>query len=477
MNAASAHEVAIQLGAGHLLATTPTGAAEGFNVAALLAVIAIAFAVGAATYALTIFRNRRRLEQRLDDLSAELELLRDAESKRLALETQLREGQKLEAIGQLAGGIAHDFNNLLTAIIGNAELLRIAKGTIEEQREELDEIMHAGRRGAELVRQLLSFARRSPGHIVPIDLHQSVEDTVSLLRRGTSALIFVNIAVEGESPIIEADPATFENALLNLGLNARDAMPEGGHITYRVKRVSHRLDLPLPKGAPPDLALGDWAHIRIEDTGTGMDEEVKTHLFEPFYTTKAPGKGTGLGLASVYGTVKQLRGRIVVDSEIGKGTTFHLWVPLSDKEAFIEGVVDPSEVRRRAGHILLVDDDDAVRAVAQKLLTELGCQVSTAVDGLEALDFYQEHRREIDLVVLDLQMPNLDGRGTFRELKRLDPKVRVLLTSGHASREEAERIIAEGALDVLPKPFKLDDLSRAIARYGRLRRSPTLPQN
>lgn len=441
----------------------------------LLALFAIAFAVGAAVYALVVFKNRRALERRLDQLGAELDLLRDAEVKRLNLESQLRESQKLEAIGQLAGGIAHDFNNLLTAILGNAELMKLAKGPIEGQREEIDEIMHAGRRGAELVRQLLSFARRSPGQIVPIDLFRSVEDTVSLLRRGTPALIFVNVSFEGESPIIEADPATFENALLNLGLNARDAMPDGGHITYHVRRVTHRLDLPLPKGAPTDLPLGEWAHIRVEDTGSGMNDEVKEHLFEPFFTTKSPGKGTGLGLASVYGTVKQLKGRILVDSFLGKGSAFHLWIPLSDKEVAFEEAIDPSEVRRRAGHILLVDDDDAVRQVGEKLLTELGCKVSTAVDGLEAIDFYQEHKRDVDLVVLDLQMPNLDGRGTFRALKRLDPRVRVLLTSGHASREEAERIIAEGALDVLPKPFKLDDLSRAIARYGRLRRSPTLP--
>lgn len=450
-------------------------AASSESTPVLLAIFAVAFAIGAGVYAVIVFKNRRALERRLEKLTFELDLLRDAEVKRQNLESQLRESQKLEAIGQLAGGIAHDFNNLLTAILGNAELLKLAKGPIEGQREEIDEIMHAGRRGAELVRQLLSFARRSPGQIMPLDLFRSVEDTVSLLRRGTPALIFVNVSFEGESPIIEADPATFENALLNLGLNARDAMPNGGHITYHVRRVTHRLDLPLPKGAPHDLPLGEYAHIRVEDTGTGMDEVVKEHLFEPFFTTKAPGKGTGLGLASVYGTVKQLKGRILVDSTVGKGTTFHLWIPLSSKEVVFEELIDPSEVRRRAGHILLVDDDDAVRSVGEKLLTELGCKVSTAVDGLEALDFYQNHKREIDLVVLDLQMPNLDGRGTFRELKRLDPRVRVLLTSGHASREEAERIIAEGALDVLPKPFKLDDLSRAIARYGRLRRAPTLP--
>jgi len=412
-------------------------------------------------------------------LEAQLAVLRDKNKSREELEQQLREGQKLEAIGQLAGGIAHDFNNLLTAILGNAELLRMGPGN-EAIREEIDEILRAGRRGSELVRQMLSFARRSPGQIVPIDLHQSIEDTVSLLRRGTSPRIFVHTTLEGESPIIEADQATLENALLNLGLNARDAMPDGGHLTYRTRRVEHVPPTAgntglMPSGAPADLPAGSWVHLSVQDTGTGMDDEVKAHLFEPFFTTKPPGKGTGLGLASVYGTIQLLQGRIVVDSTLGKGTTFHLWIPLSDKEAEARDEVDPNDVRRQAGHILLVDDDDAVRNVGRKLLVELGCKVSTAVDGLEALDFYQEHKREIDLVVLDMQMPNLDGEGTFRELRRIDPKVRVLLVSGQAGREEAERCLGEGALDVLAKPFKLEDLSRAIARYGRLRRSPTLP--
>ncbi len=410
--------------------------------------------------------------ERKKQLDATVRALESSNAQRHVLEQQLAEAQKLEAVGQLAGGIAHDFNNLLTAILGNAEIVRMNTG-LGELREEVDEILRAGRRGSELVRQLLSFARRSPGQIVPIDLHQTIEDSISLLRRATSPKIFVHVQFEDESPIIEADPATLENALLNLGLNARDAMPDGGHLTFRTKQFSYLPEGLTPPGAPPDLPHGDWVRLTVEDSGTGMEDEVKAHLFEPFFTTKAPGKGTGLGLASVYGTVQTLGGRISVESSVGRGTTFHLWIPLTDKEAVpVEEAPDPNEVRRRAGHILLVDDDDAVRNVAKKLLVELGCTVSTAVDGLEALDFYQEHRRDIDLVVLDMQMPNLDGQGTFRELRRMNPKVRVLLVSGMAGREEAERCLSDGALDVLAKPFRLEDLSRAIARYGRLQRSP-----
>jgi len=415
---------------------------------------------------------RADLAQRTAQLEANVVLLEAADANRKDLVRQLDEAQKLEAVGQLAGGIAHDFNNLLTAIHGNAEILRMHAG-LEELRDEVDEILRAGRRGAELVRQLLSFARRSPGQIVPIDLHQTIEDSISLLRRATSPRIFVHVQLEDESPIIEADPATLENALLNLGLNARDAMPEGGHLTFRTKQFDHVAEALPPLGAPADLPPGAWVRLTVEDTGTGMDDEVKQHLFEPFFTTKAPGKGTGLGLASVYGTIQLLGGRIVVDSIVDRGTVFSLWIPLTEKEAQAPAEApDPNEVRRRAGHILLVDDDDAVRNVGKKLLVELGCTVSTAVDGLEALDFYQEHRRDIDLVVLDMQMPNLDGQGTFRELRRINPKVRVLLVSGMAGREEAERCLRDGALDVLAKPFQLEDLSRAIARYGRLQRSP-----
>jgi len=419
-------------------------------------------------------RARRAAQDRIAALDDKIVVLERADAQRKHLERQLDEAQKLEAVGQLAGGIAHDFNNLLTAILGNAEILRM-NPQLGDAREEVDEILRAGRRGAELVRQLLSFARRSPGQSVPFDLHQSVEDTVSLLRRATSPRIFVHVALEGEAPIIEADPATVENALLNLGLNARDAMPDGGHLTFRTRQVVFDGARALPTGAPADLPPGEWVHLSVEDTGHGMDEEVKAHLFEPFFTTKPPGKGTGLGLASVYGMIQLLSGRISVDSTIGKGTTFHLWIPLTDKAPIALEAPDMNEVRRRAGHILLVDDDDAVRTVGKKLLTELGCTVSTAVDGLEALDFYQEHRREIDLVVLDMQMPNLDGQGTFRELRRMNPKVRVLMVSGLAGREDAERCLSDGALDVLAKPFKLEDLSRAIARYGRLQRSPTAP--
>ena len=412
------------------------------------------------------------LEQRCLQLEESVVLLEAADSQRKDLERQLDQAQKLEAVGQLAGGIAHDFNNLLTAILGNAEILRM-HASLGELREEVDEILRAGRRGAELVRQMLSFARRSPGQIVPIDLHQTIEDSISLLRRACSPRIFVHVQLEDESPIIEADPATLENALLNLGLNARDAMPDGGHLTLKTKQFEVTTGGMIPVGAPPDLAPGAWVRLTVEDTGTGMEDEVKAHLFEPFFTTKAPGKGTGLGLASVYGTIQLLGGRIVVDSVVGRGTVFNLWIPLTDKEAQVqEAAPDPNEVRRRAGHILLVDDDDAVRNVGKKLLVELGCTVSTAVDGLDALDFYQEHRRDIDLVVLDMQMPNLDGQGTFRELRRMNPKVRVLLVSGMAGREEAERCLGDGALDVLAKPFRLEDLSRAIARYGRLQRSP-----
>jgi len=448
-----------------------------------LAVAHLCIAVGVIAWLLVRARRDRREREELARRQAELDaqvlqlqatvtVLERADAQREDLERQLGEAQKLEAIGQLAGGVAHDFNNLLTAILGNAELLRMHAG-MDELRDEVDEILRAGRRGAELVRQLLSFARRSPGQIVPIDLHQTIEDSLSLLRRATSPRIFVHVAFEDESPIIEADPATLENALLNLGLNARDAMPEGGHLTFSTKQFEHVADRAPPPGAPPDLPHGSWVRLVVEDTGSGMDDEVKAHLFEPFFTTKPPGKGTGLGLASVYGTIQLLGGRIVVDSSVDRGTTFNLWIPLTEKDPHpLEETPDPNEVRRRAGHILLVDDDDAVRNVGKKLLVELGCTVSTAVDGLDALDFYEEHRRDIDLVVLDMQMPNLDGQGTFRELRRMNPKVRVLLVSGMAGREEAERCLDDGALDVLAKPFRLEDLSRAIARYGRLQRSP-----
>jgi len=413
-------------------------------------------------------RLRKELVERTRDLQIELEERARAESERLQLEEQLQRAQKLEAIGQLAGGIAHDFNNLLTAILGNAELLRLNKAAAEV-REEVDEILSAGRRGADLVRQLLSFARKGAGQPMPVDINDLVQEAVSLLKRGTTPNMFLFTELAPEQLVIEADPALVENALLNLGINARDAMPDGGHLTF----ITRKVRAPAPD-LPTELAPGPWVEIVVRDTGVGMSADVKAHLFEPFYTTKAPGKGTGLGLASVYGTVQSHNGHIGVESEVGHGTSFALHFPLVDDEPELELEVDPSAVPRRPGHILLVDDDDAVRITAKRMLTELGCTVSTAVDGLEALEFYARNRRDVDLVILDMQMPNLDGRGTFRELRKIDPRVRVIIVSGFAAKDEAERCLAEGALDFLAKPFKLEELSRAIGRHGRLPRAPKL---
>ncbi|MFO0750481.1 MAG: response regulator [Myxococcota bacterium] len=437
------------------------------------ALVAVLLGVGVIGY-LYFRRLGKELEARTRELQHELEERARAEGEHLRLEQQLQRAQKLEAIGQLAGGIAHDFNNLLTAILGNAELLRLHKGDIGEVREELDEILSAGRRGADLVRQLLSFARKGAGQPMPVDVNELVNEAVSLLRRGTTPNMFVFTELANEPLIIEADPAMVENALLNLGINARDAMPEGGHLTFTTRRVDTPANAVPGDGAAPQSGPGTWVEIIVKDTGVGMTDEVKSHLFEPFFTTKPPGKGTGLGLASVYGTMQTHGGVIGVQSEVGRGTAFTLHLPLSEEEPLAAIDVDPSAVPRRPGHILLVDDDDSVRMVAKRMLTELGCTVSTAVDGLEAVEFFTTHRRDIDLVILDMQMPNLDGRGTFRELRKIDPRVRVLLVSGYAAKEEAERCLAEGALDFLPKPFKLEDLSRAIVRYGRLPRVPTM---
>ncbi|MCC6625197.1 MAG: response regulator [Deltaproteobacteria bacterium] len=437
-----------------------------------LGLVSLLVMIAVATLGYLWFRRlKNELEARTRQLQHELEERQRAEAEHRRLEEQLQRAQKLEAIGQLAGGIAHDFNNLLTAILGNAELLRLHKGQVADAREEIDEILSAGRRGAELVRQLLSFARKGTGQPIPVDVNALVADTASLLRRGTTPNMFVHTELCDEPLVIEADAALIENALLNLGINARDAMPEGGELTFTTRRVvvdAHSSD------HLAGLPHGTWVEISVNDTGTGMTEDVKAHLFEPFFTTKSPGKGTGLGLASVYGTVKAHDGQIGVASEPGRGSQFSLYFPLVDDQPAQAIELEPSGLPRRPAHILLVDDDDAARNVVKRMLTELGCTVSTAVDGLEALEFFGAQRRDVDLVLLDMQMPNLDGRATFRELRKIDPRVRVLIMSGYAAKDEAERCLAEGALDFLSKPFKLEDLSRAIGRYGRLPRSPGL---
>ncbi len=388
-------------------------------------------------------------------------LLRDAQGKtirmvgglsdvteRLALEHQLRHSQRMESLGQLTGGVAHDFNNLLTVVMGNAELLHELL-TDDPDRQALAQIiMGAAERGADLTHRLLAFARKQPLSPVPVDLNQLVENLAPLLRRLLGGHVELSLEREQNLPAALMDSAQLENALLNLCINARDAMPNGGTLTIRTGA-----------GKDPDghscLVLG------VLDTGIGIDAEHLAVIFEPFFSTKEEGKGTGLGLAMVYGLVKQSGSQITVDSEPGRGTHFKLYLPLAQEACpGNDAPTTPTSVAGGTARILLVEDDDLVRQFAQSQLTALGYQVTSTVNSDEALTALQADQH-FDLLFTDLIMPGINGRDLAIEARRLRPGLKVLFTSGFPGKAVAP---GDDLGLLLTKPYHRADLAQHVAQ-------------
>ncbi|HEU4643414.1 MAG TPA: PAS domain S-box protein [Gemmatimonadaceae bacterium] len=379
---------------------------------------------------------------------------------RKALEERLRQAQKLEAVGRLAGGIAHDFNNILTAILSSAEL---ARGTVPEgspAREDLDDIRRAIARGSTLTRQLLAFGRRQVMQPRILNLNEVVRGAERLLRRLISESIKLETSLEPELWPVRADPGQLEQALMNLAMNARDAMPAGGVLRIRTaNRVVEEAD--ARRG--PAVLPGAYVCLEVRDSGVGMDVATRERLFEPFFTTKEMWRGVGLGLATVYGIVEQSGGTIDVDSTPGQGSTFDILLPRADLEA-------PNEVPHHdepsAGHdgrtVLLAEDEDAVRSSVRRILERSGFHVLEARDGVEALEIWEREHGRIDLVLSDVVMPRLGGRELLARIRAMDPDARVLLMSGYTSNTEAvSELLAAGAA-LIEKPFAIDVLLSRI---------------
>jgi len=391
---------------------------------------------------------------------------RRIEEDRDQLEEQLRQAQKMEAVGQLAGGIAHDFNNILTSILGNAELLKMELPPGGEQAGFSEEIIKGSVRAADLTRQLLAFARKGKWQVVPVDIHSTVDQAVNMLAHSIDRRINIQLEMNASPSSVMGDPAQLQNAMLNLGLNARDAMGEGGTLTYATDNVT--LTGQQCDQYPYELAPGDFLRIRVSDTGLGMDEQIQARIFEPFFTTKEMGKGTGLGLAGVYGCVRNHDGSVDVSSHPGQGTVFTILLPLASSET--EHITPPASTEapmRGAGRILVVDDEQSVRDFLKTSLTSLGYTVSTQAEGAAGVEYYREHHRKIDLVILDVIMPRMNGQDAFRKMKEVDPDVRVLVSSGYSHSQETGQMLNEGALELLSKPFQITELSETIARHIR----------
>jgi PAS domain S-box-containing protein len=362
-------------------------------------------------------------------------------------EDQLRQAQKLESIGRLAGGVAHDFNNLLTVILSCATSLEEgARGAAEEIRE----IHGAAQRAAELTRQLLAFARKQVIDPVPLVLNDVVRGSEKLLRRVLGEDVDVRVELDPQLWATRCDPGQIEQVIMNLAVNARDAMPRGGRLA--IETANARLD---EEGARrrPGRAPGDWVRLLIRDSGTGMSAEVKAHLFEPFFTTKPPGAGTGLGLATVYGIVKQLDGHVEVASEPGAGTTIDVWLPRTREAPVAVSPSAPAPVRGGTERLLVVEDDPLVREVTVRQLRAAGYEVLAATNPGEALALELADLNRVQLLVTDVVMPGGDGRTLAAELVRRHPALRVLYVSGYAPDVIAARGKLDERVEFLHKPF------------------------
>lgn len=379
------------------------------------------------------------------------------EQKRM--EDQIRQTQKMEVIGQLAGGVAHDFNNMLTAILGSAELMsRHVRDNLDALKL-LGNIQQAASRSADLTGQLLAFSRKGQKNAVPISIDAMINEVISLLERTVDKRIILEKRLNAGESNVNADPALLQNALLNLGLNARDAMPEGGVIVFATATIE--LDSWYCESSAFNITPGSYVEISVSDTGTGMSKEVFERIFEPFFTTKEIGKGTGLGLAAVYNTLKEHHGSLSVYSEIGMGTVFKLYLPLSAGERAAGSV--PLEVAHGTGGILLVDDEPLIRTVACDLLQNMGYQVFLAEDGEQALDVYAHNKDRISLVILDMVMPKMGGKETLEQLVRNYPDVRVLIASGFHQDGSIDALLKLGAKGFIQKPYSWLEICKAVS--------------
>jgi two-component system cell cycle sensor histidine kinase/response regulator CckA len=379
-----------------------------------------------------------------------------AEDERLVLERQFQQSQRLESLGVLAGGIAHDFNNILTSVLGNAELALAELPPAAPARENLLEITQASNRAAALCRQMLAYSGRGHFVIEPIDLSALVEDMLDLLRSTISKKVLLTLDLEKGLPLLEGDPSQLSQVVMNLVINAAEAIGETDGVVAISTGAQEYSSEYLSEGyLKPGLSPGLYLTLEVSDTGCGMDTGAQERIFEPFFTTKFTGRG--LGLSAVLGIVRGHMGTLRLRSEPGRGTTFTLLFPAAavERGASARTQASPTAHWQGEGTILLVDDEETIRAMGARMLAKLGFQVLLAADGREALAVYREHGAEIALILLDLTMPHMDGEETFRELRALDPEVRVVMSSGYSEQDVTSRFVGQGPTGFVQKPYTM----------------------
>lgn len=377
----------------------------------------------------------------------------------IRVEQQLHHAQKMESIGTMAGGIAHDFNNMLGSILGYASFMKTSLPDEHPFYKYLDAIEKSATRASELTGQLLTFARDVSYESVPLNLNSLVAEAISIVQSSMDSSIEITTMTDDDLPTVEADSGGLVQVIMNICLNAKDAMPDGGSLTIQTttEEIEKEFDSIGAKNSTKYVVLS------IKDTGIGMDHETMKKAFEPFYTTKANGRNSGLGLSTVYGIIKKMDGFIKVNSKIGKGTEFRIYLPASDKpeketQHEYEMDVAGEEV------ILVIDDDSSVRALATDILQKFGYKVFLAENGPQAVDFFRKHWEEIDLVILDMVMPKMGGEKTFAHLKQMKQNVRVLLTSGYNFNDKMQGLLDQGVLGFLQKPYHFNTLLAKIRK-------------
>ena len=402
-----------------------------------------------------------------NDVSARMR----AEQERRVLEGQLRQAQKMEAVGQLAGGVAHDFNNLLLAMTAYTDLALEGVAHDNPQREDLLEIRKSADRAATLVRQLLAFSRRQPMSFVTLDLNDTVADLIKLLRRVIGEHVELDVKPGFSLRTVRADPGQIEQVLVNLCVNARDAMPKGGRIVVETGNAT------FDSAFAEDNAWaqeGEFVMLAVSDTGCGIPKEIQERVMEPFFTTKEVGKGSGLGLSTVYGIVRQHEGFMHMKSEPGKGTRVQIYLPAHHDDAVKSAYESDKPAPRGNNELILVaEDEPVVRGLAERALLNAGYRALVARDGEEAIAMFLRHEEEVALAVLDVLMPRANGNEVFRQLRERKPQLPVLFSTGYDRGILEDEIGPEEGVDQIVKPFRMPDMLKRVAKLLGKTQTPT----
>jgi len=383
-----------------------------------------------------------------------------SEQEKIELQRELHHHQKMDAIGQLAGGIAHDFNNMLTGVMGAADLLVSTDNRLSESdKKHINVITQATQRAADLASKLLEFGRKNSDGFAPTNIHELLDDSVAILKSTIDKKIQLSIKKEAQNPFVYGDNSYIQNAFLNIALNASHAMPKGGDLFIQTKNVL--LNEEECASSPFAIEPGTYVEILFQDSGHGIPQENLQKIFEPFFTTKAPEKGTGLGLSSVYGTIQAHRGSVSVSSQQGKGSLFRIMLPCSKKQRDKQTPV--RQLRKGSETILFVDDEELLRLIGKRTLTRMGYRVLLADNGEEAIHIFRERQEEIDLVLMDITMPKMNGYEAFVQIREIDKTCKVILSSGVHSQKELDRLRLSGLTGYISKPYRDFELSQILA--------------